>query len=71
MKTCPFCDGRARTDKSGGGDERCGYNFTAFVECSDCGARVTVGSKHDKLGWCTESAEAAGKRAALLWNKRT
>jgi hypothetical protein len=69
---CPLCGNQdVHTSTTGGGDERYGYNFTAVVRCKKCGCQKSIGSSHDKNGWCTESPEKVTARAADDWNTRT
>ena len=65
---CPFCGEQPKTGTKGGSDERCGYNFTAFVKCC---ATLEVTSLEDKHGWCCEQPDSAILRAITKWNKRS
>lgn len=66
---CPFCGSQPKLSRTSSSDERCGYNFTVFVQCQ-CSATIGVESHHDKQGWCSEGPESVEKRAAAAWNRR-
>lgn len=71
LKPCPFCgNDDVHTSTTGGSDERCGYNFAAVIRCKKCGCEKSVGSNHDKNGWCTDSIEKVTARAITGWNTR-
>lgn len=56
---CPFCGGEANPpQKSGGGDERNGYNFLMTIRCRQCRASISRESSQDKSGWCNDSGQA-------------
>jgi hypothetical protein len=67
---CPFCGSQPVSSTTGGSDERCGYNYTATVRCSQCTARLSLGSNYDKQGWCNESIQDLTARTLVAWNTR-
>ena len=70
LKPCPFCGGTAKNpEKSGGDDERNGYNFTMAIKCQDCGAFMSRKSREDKGGWCNDTGQAKCEVIAA-WNRR-
>lgn len=70
LMPCPFCGGTPRQpEKSGGGDERNGYNFTVAIKCQDCGASVIRKSRENNGGWCTDTGQAKSE-AIAAWNRR-
>lgn len=70
LKPCPFCGALpAAPRRSGGGDERNGYNFSVSISCPKCRVRISRGSHEGKGGWCDDKGEA---EAAVIeaWNNR-
>jgi hypothetical protein len=67
---CPFC-GKPPTGpvKSGGGDERCGYNFSVFIQCTPCGVSMSRPSHQGPAGWCDDKGEAE-QAVIAAWNTR-
>lgn len=70
LKPCPFCgtpDPKLRQSEPS--DERYGYNFTVYLECTCCGTRITRASVQDKGGWCIDEGEAMAE-TIKTWNSR-
>ena len=71
LKPCPFCGkipGMKYPIQIGGGDERCGYNFTMSIIC-ECGASMEESSHQNNGGWCDDSGQAKNK-VIEKWNSR-
>ena len=70
LMPCPFCGSTPNEpNKTGGGDERNGYNFRVHIACRECGAEISRASHRDKQGWCDDNGQA--KAAAIAaWNRR-
>jgi Lar family restriction alleviation protein len=70
LKPCPFCGAAPKQPrKTGGGDERNGYNFRVHIACSGCGAEIIRDSHQDKQGWCDDKGQAQAA-AIAAWNRR-
>jgi Lar family restriction alleviation protein len=70
LKPCPFCGTETvAVKKTGGSDERCGYNFRVHVKCSGCGAEIVRDSHQGAGGWCDDSGQAE-MEAVGAWNHR-
>jgi hypothetical protein len=71
LKDCPFCGGKKPHGpiRSGGSDERNGYNFTVSIACDVCGATISRGSHQGKGGWCDDTGQALSAVVAD-WNSR-
>jgi len=70
LKTCPFCGAKPHPlKKTGGGDERNGYNFRVHVAFSGCGAEIVRDSHKDPRGWCDDKGQAE-REAVEAWNRR-
>ena len=66
---CPFCGGVPNSpQQQGGGDERCGYNFSVAVRCQ-CGATIEIPSARDAGGWCNDTGQAK-RNVIKAWNRR-
>jgi hypothetical protein len=54
--------------KTGGSDERYGYNFTMTVSCQ-CGASISRKSHERAGGWCDDTGQAESA-VVEAWNRR-
>ncbi len=71
LKPCPLCASPEiqGPTKTGGSDERCGYNFVVSVSCPKCGVRISRESHQGEAGWCDDTGQA--ERAVVeAWNRR-
>jgi hypothetical protein len=70
LEPCPFCgDEPHGPEKSGGSDERCGYNFTVSIRCKSCGVTISKRSHEGNGGWCDDTGQAMTE-AIAAWNRR-